>query len=89
MTERALITGASRGIGAATALAAARALLDDPEMRDLAEDEMRRTFNCGVGMIAAVAAADLGAALARLGELGETAWHIGSVADGAGAVEFR
>ena len=56
---------------------------------NIAEDEMRRTFNCGVGMIVAVDAADLGAALARLGELGETAWHIGSVADGAGAVEFR
>ena len=55
---------------------------------NIAEDEMRRTFNCGVGMIVAVDAADLGAALARLGELGETAWHIGSVADGAGAVEF-
>ena len=56
---------------------------------NIAENEMRRTFNCGVGMIFAVDAADLGAALARLGELGETAWHIGSVADGAGAVEFR
>jgi phosphoribosylformylglycinamidine cyclo-ligase len=56
---------------------------------NIAEDEMRRTFNCGVGMIVAIDAADLGAALARLGELGETAWHIGSVADGAGTVEFR
>ncbi|MDJ0812571.1 MAG: phosphoribosylformylglycinamidine cyclo-ligase [Woeseiaceae bacterium] len=56
---------------------------------NIAEEEMRRTFNCGVGMIVAVAAADLDDALARLRELGEDAWHIGSVADGAGAVAFR
>ncbi len=56
---------------------------------NIAEDEMRRTFNCGVGMIVAVAAAELDTALARLGELGETAWHIGSIADGPGAVDFR
>jgi phosphoribosylformylglycinamidine cyclo-ligase len=56
---------------------------------NIAEDEMWRTFNCGVGMVVAVDAADLEAALARLGELGETAWHIGSVLEGAGAVEFR
>lgn len=55
---------------------------------NIADDEMRRTFNCGVGMIIAVAATDLEPALERLGELGETAWAIGSVRDGAGAVEF-
>jgi phosphoribosylformylglycinamidine cyclo-ligase len=55
---------------------------------NIAEDEMRRTFNCGVGMIVAVDAADLGEALSRLRELGEDAWHIGSVSDGAGTVEF-
>ena len=49
----------------------------------------RRTFNCGVGMVVAVDSGDLDTALTRLGEPGETAWHIGSVADGAGAVEFR
>ena len=56
---------------------------------NIAEDEMRRTFNCGVGMIVAVAAADLDTALGTLAELGETAWHIGSIADGPGAVDFR
>ena len=56
---------------------------------NVAEEEMRRTFNCGVGMVVAVDAADLDGALARLADLGEDAWHIGSVVDGAGAVEFR
>jgi phosphoribosylformylglycinamidine cyclo-ligase len=55
---------------------------------NIAADEMRRTFNCGVGMIVAVDAADLDVALARLADAGEDAWRIGSVADGAGAVEF-
>ena len=56
---------------------------------NIAEEEMRRTFNCGVGMIVAVDPADLDAALARLADSGEDAWQIGTVADGAGAVEFR
>ena len=50
--------------------------------------EMRRTFNCGVGMIVAVAAADVAAALAALRKAGENAWEIGTVADGAGEVQY-
>ncbi|MBV5258146.1 phosphoribosylformylglycinamidine cyclo-ligase [Synechococcus moorigangaii CMS01] len=43
----------------------------------IAEAEMRRTFNCGIGMIAAVAAEDAEAVLAALKDAGETAAIIG------------
>lgn len=43
----------------------------------IAESEMRRTFNCGIGMIAAVAAEDADDVLAALKEAGETASIIG------------
>ena len=52
-------------------------------------DEMRRTFNCGVGMVVAVNVADIPAALEILQAHGERAWHIGQVRDGAGAVRFH
>ncbi len=55
----------------------------------IADEEMRRTFNCGVGMIIAVDNDDLARTLAILEEHGETAWHIGQVASGAGPVRFR
>jgi phosphoribosylformylglycinamidine cyclo-ligase len=42
-------------------------------------DEMRRTFNCGVGMILAVAAPDAEVALRELQALGEEAWSIGHI----------
>jgi phosphoribosylformylglycinamidine cyclo-ligase len=40
---------------------------------------MLRTFNCGVGMIACVAAADAESACDRLGALGERAWVVGEI----------
>jgi phosphoribosylformylglycinamidine cyclo-ligase len=43
------------------------------------ENEMLRTFNCGVGLILCVSADRLDSALERLQEQGETAWHIGSI----------
>ena len=52
------------------------------------DDEMRRTFNCGVGMCAVVSDADSERAIARLGGAGEVAWRIGSVAAGAGPVQY-
>ena len=55
---------------------------------NIATDEMRRTFNCGVGMIVTVAASDADAAVATLAEHGETAWRIGDVAEGAGPVVY-
>jgi len=55
---------------------------------NISEDEMRRTFNCGVGMIVAVDDSDLATALSALAGLGETAWQIGRVAEEAGPVQF-
>jgi phosphoribosylformylglycinamidine cyclo-ligase len=45
----------------------------------VAEAEMLRTFNCGVGMIAVVAETDAPAVLAALSEQGETAGVIGRI----------
>jgi phosphoribosylformylglycinamidine cyclo-ligase len=50
--------------------------------------EMRRTFNCGVGMIVVVDDDAASAAVAVLQEQGEDAWIIGRIADGAGEVRF-
>jgi phosphoribosylformylglycinamidine cyclo-ligase len=41
--------------------------------------EMYRTFNCGVGMVIAVDAADSEKAIAQLQAAGETAWVIGQI----------
>ena len=45
----------------------------------VAEAEMLRTFNCGIGMIAVVAQRDAESVLAALRHAGETATRIGSV----------
>jgi len=47
-------------------------------------NEMYRTFNCGVGMVLAVAAADADQALATLRSQGETAWLLGEIKTGSG-----
>ncbi len=51
--------------------------------------EMRRTFNCGVGMIVVVKDCELATALSTLEGLGEEAWQIGHVAKGAAKVQYR
>jgi phosphoribosylformylglycinamidine cyclo-ligase len=45
------------------------------------EDEMLRTFNCGIGMALVVPASDVEEILARLTGLGEQAWVIGEILD--------
>ncbi len=44
------------------------------------EAEMHRVFNCGIGMVLVVAAADADAAYARLAAQGETVFRIGEIA---------
>jgi phosphoribosylformylglycinamidine cyclo-ligase len=46
---------------------------------NVAQQEMFRTFNCGIGMVVIVAAADADAAVAHLQEQGETVSRIGIV----------
>ncbi|MBF0137237.1 MAG: phosphoribosylformylglycinamidine cyclo-ligase [Magnetococcus sp. DMHC-1] len=49
------------------------------ELGNVARDEMLRTFNCGIGMIAILPPTDADQALARLHQAGEQAWVIGQV----------
>jgi phosphoribosylformylglycinamidine cyclo-ligase len=46
---------------------------------NIANNELLRTFNCGVGMVVCVAQADAERALQLLGEAGETAWRLGHI----------
>lgn len=54
----------------------------------IAVAEMRRTFNCGVGLVVVVDTADADAAIAALNEGGESAWRLGQIAAGAGGVTY-
>jgi len=55
----------------------------------IATDEMRRTFNCGVGMVVIVAELDVDTALSALKESGESAWVLGHVEPGSDGVAYR
>jgi phosphoribosylformylglycinamidine cyclo-ligase len=52
-------------------------------------DEMRRTFNCGVGMIVIVDRTNAANAIKVLEKFGENAWHLGEIMDGASEVKYR
>ncbi|MGH8552401.1 MAG: phosphoribosylformylglycinamidine cyclo-ligase [Methylococcales bacterium] len=62
------------------------------EKGPVAEDEMLRTFNCGIGMIVCVAGEDEADAIAHLEKSGETVYRIGHIVATnrkAAVVEFR
>ena len=51
------------------------------ERGHIEENEMFRTFNCGVGYVLAVENRDLNKAISILEKLGETAWHLGNIVE--------
>ena len=53
----------------------------------VAEDEMQRAFNLGIGLVAVVEEAAADGALRALAEHGEKAWLIGAVAAGRAGAE--
>lgn len=53
---------------------------------NIADDELLRTFNCGIGMVIAVAAEHAAAASAALTTSGEAVFRIGELAPGSGSV---
>ena len=55
----------------------------------ISEEEMRRTFNCGIGLVAALASEDLDTALRRLRECGERPFVVGEVVPATGSESPR
>jgi len=51
---------------------------------NVAEDEMHRVFNCGIGMVVVVAPGDARRAMQQLRASGETAYAIGTIEKGPG-----
>jgi phosphoribosylformylglycinamidine cyclo-ligase len=56
---------------------------------EIADTEMYRTFNMGLGMVACVAPADETRVLKALAAAGEKAWSVGRVERGNGGVQIR
>lgn len=59
------------------------------ETGSLSEQDMLGTFNMGIGMVMAVPEDEVESIIARLGEMGEKAYRIGTVEEGASPIEFR
>ena len=53
------------------------------------DDEMRRVFNCGVGMVAVVSESDVDAAVSILQENGETCRRLGAITTGTPGVIYE
>ena len=51
------------------------------EKGNVAQNEMYRTFNCGVGMVIVVSESELESALSLLMQCGENAWHLGKIVE--------
>ena len=49
------------------------------EQGNVEQEEMYRTFNCGIGMIVVVPNNQLEQALSSLQASGEEAWHVGNI----------
>ena len=56
---------------------------DDGQRFELSA-EMLRVFNCGIGMVLVVDAADADAVMRHLGEQGETVYRLGELGPGEG-----
>ena len=49
---------------------------------------MRKTFNCGIGMILIIDKQDANKTLSILNECNESAWEIGTIVEGSHGVEY-